>query len=66
MNPDQVIVPDLLYDNVGKFLIYLFIRLPKVISVGGILREIVKMGPDGYIYFTVENPGYVFRLIPVS
>ncbi|MFC0774937.1 PQQ-dependent sugar dehydrogenase [Terrimonas alba] len=29
----------------------------------GRLRD-VKMGPDGYIYVTVERPGYVFRLIP--
>ena len=29
----------------------------------GRLRE-VKMGPDGYIYFTVENPGYVLRILP--
>ena len=31
----------------------------------GRLRE-VKMGPDGYIYVSVEEPGYVFRLVPVS
>ncbi len=30
----------------------------------GRLREIV-MGKDGYIYFTVEDPGFVFRLTPV-
>ena len=24
----------------------------------------VRMGPDGYIYVAVENPGFVFRLIP--
>ena len=31
----------------------------------GRLRD-VKMGDDGYIYFTVENPGIVFRLMPVE
>ena len=31
----------------------------------GRLRD-VKMGNDGYIYFTVENPGIVFRLMPVD
>jgi len=31
----------------------------------GRLRD-VKMGNDGYIYFTVENPGIVFRLMPVQ
>lgn len=31
----------------------------------GRLRD-VKMGDDGYIYFTVENPGIVFRLTPVD
>jgi len=29
----------------------------------GRLRD-VKMGNDGYIYFTVENPGLVFRIVP--
>lgn len=24
----------------------------------------VKMGPDGYVYLSVEQPGYVFRLLP--
>ncbi len=31
----------------------------------GRLRN-VKMGPDGYVYIAVEDPGYVFRLLPVS
>ncbi len=31
----------------------------------GRLRD-VRMGPDGYIYIAVENPGYVFRLVPVA
>jgi aldose sugar dehydrogenase len=30
----------------------------------GRMRD-VKMGPDGYIYITVESPGYVLRLLPV-
>ncbi len=31
----------------------------------GRLRD-VKMGLDGYIYLTVEDPGYVLRLVPVE
>jgi len=31
----------------------------------GRLRDI-KMGDDGYVYFTVENPGLVFRIMPVQ
>ena len=31
----------------------------------GRLRD-VKMGDDGYVYFTVENPGIVFRIVPVK
>lgn len=31
----------------------------------GRLRD-VRMGPDGYLYVAVENPGYVFRLVPVK
>jgi glucose/arabinose dehydrogenase len=30
----------------------------------GRLRN-VQMGNDGYIYVSVEDPGYVFRLVPV-
>jgi aldose sugar dehydrogenase len=26
----------------------------------------VRMGPDGYIYISVENPGAVFRLVPLE
>ncbi len=31
----------------------------------GRLRN-VKQGPDGYLYIAVENPGYVFRLMPIA
>ncbi len=31
----------------------------------GRLRD-VRMGPDGYIYVSVENPGFIFKLIPVA
>ena len=31
----------------------------------GRLRD-VRMAPDGFIYVSVENPGFVFKLIPVS
>ncbi len=37
------------------------------ITLGNIGRvRNVAMGPDGYIYVAVENPGYIFRLIPVT
>ena len=26
----------------------------------------IAMGSDGYIYFSVENPGYIFRVVPVK
>ncbi len=35
----------------------------KLLKKIGRLRD-VKMGNDGYIYITVEDPGYVFRLLP--
>ncbi|MCV9388729.1 PQQ-dependent sugar dehydrogenase [Reichenbachiella ulvae] len=43
----------------------------KVVSEEHLLPNIgrirnVKMGPDGYIYVAVENPGYIFRLLPIS
>jgi glucose/arabinose dehydrogenase len=31
----------------------------------GRLRD-VRMGPDGYIYVAVENPGYIFKLLPID
>lgn len=31
----------------------------------GRLRD-VRMAPDGYIYVAVENPGYIFKLVPVK
>jgi len=31
----------------------------------GRLRD-VRMGPDGFIYVAVEQPGYVFRLVPLQ
>ncbi|QMW04468.1 PQQ-dependent sugar dehydrogenase [Spirosoma foliorum] len=43
----------------------------KVVKQENILKNIgrlrnVKQGPDGYLYVSVENPGYVFRLMPVA
>ena len=43
----------------------------KIVSQENILKNIgrlrnVDMGPDGYLYVSVEEPGYVFRLMPVS
>jgi len=29
----------------------------------GRMRD-VRLGPDGYLYVSVENPGYIFRLMP--
>ncbi len=31
----------------------------------GRVRNVV-MGPDGYIYFAIETPGYILRLIPIE
>jgi hypothetical protein len=36
----------------------------KLLKNAGRLRD-VKMGNDGFIYITVEDPGYVLRLLPV-
>ncbi|MEZ0484140.1 PQQ-dependent sugar dehydrogenase [Fibrella aquatica] len=43
----------------------------KVVKQETILKNIgrlrnVDMGPDGYLYVSVEDPGYVFRLMPVN
>ncbi len=43
----------------------------KIVSEEMLLKNIgrmrdVRMGPDGYIYVAVENPGYVFKLVPVA
>jgi glucose/arabinose dehydrogenase len=47
------------------------IRNGKVVSEEMLLKNIgrlrnVKVGPDGYIYVGVEDPGTIYRLIPVS
>jgi glucose/arabinose dehydrogenase len=31
----------------------------------GRVRNVV-MGPDGYIYFAIETPGYILRLMPIE
>ncbi|WP_375445462.1 PQQ-dependent sugar dehydrogenase [uncultured Fibrella sp.] len=43
----------------------------KIVKQENILKNIgrlrnVDMGPDGYLYVSVEDPGYVFRLLPVN
>jgi glucose/arabinose dehydrogenase len=43
----------------------------KIVKQETILKNIgrlrnVTMGPDGYLYVSVEDPGYVFRLLPVN
>ncbi len=30
----------------------------------GRVRDVI-MGPDGYLYISVENPGFIFKLLPV-
>lgn len=40
-----------------------FVREEPLMKNIGRLRN-VRQGPDGYIYIAVENPGYVFRLMP--
>ena len=37
----------------------------KIFSEIGRVRD-VKMGPDGYLYITAENPGRIIRVIPIS
>lgn len=43
----------------------------KVVKQENLLKNIgrlrnVKLGPDGYLYVSVEDPGYVFKLMPVN
>ncbi|MBC3787378.1 PQQ-dependent sugar dehydrogenase [Spirosoma utsteinense] len=43
----------------------------KIVSQENILKNIgrlrnIDMGPDGYLYVSVEEPGYVFRLMPMN
>lgn len=43
----------------------------KVVKQENILKNIgrlrnIKQAPDGYLYVSVEQPGYVFRLMPVN
>ena len=37
----------------------------KLLKNIGRLRD-VRMSPDGFIYVAVENPGYIFKLVPVE
>lgn len=37
----------------------------KLLQNVGRVRD-VKMGPDGYIYISVEDPGSIYRLVPVN
>ncbi len=41
------------------------VHTEKLLPNIGRLRT-VEVGPDGYIYVAVEDPGYVFRLVPQS
>ncbi|MEO5683144.1 MAG: PQQ-dependent sugar dehydrogenase [Chitinophagaceae bacterium] len=54
-----------------KYLARCIVKGGKVVKQEMLLKNIgrlrdVRMGPDGYIYVAVENPGYVFRLLPVA
>lgn len=41
------------------------IREEPLLKGVGRLRN-VRIGPDGYIYIAVEEPGYIFRLMPIT
>ncbi|MFD2936593.1 PQQ-dependent sugar dehydrogenase [Spirosoma flavum] len=41
------------------------VKQEKLLPNIGRLRNI-EMGPDGYLYVSVEEPGYVFRLMPMN
>ncbi|HWJ92100.1 MAG TPA: PQQ-dependent sugar dehydrogenase, partial [Flavisolibacter sp.] len=41
------------------------IRQEKLFKNIGRVRD-VRMAPDGYIYISVENPGFVFRITPLT
>lgn len=54
-----------------RYLVRNEIRGNEVVHQEILLREIgrvrnVEMGPDGYVYVSVETPGVIFRLIPVE
>jgi len=54
-----------------KYLSRLVMKDNKVVNEERLLENIGRVravitGNDGYIYFSVETPGYVFRIMPVS
>jgi len=54
-----------------KYLNRCEIKGHKIVKQEMLLKNIgrvrdVRMAPDGYIYISVENPGYIFRLVPVK
>jgi glucose/arabinose dehydrogenase/cytochrome c553 len=54
-----------------KYLNRCVIRGSKIVKQEILFKNIgrirdVRMAPDGYVYISVENPGYVFRLTPVK
>lgn len=54
-----------------KYLNLSVVRNGKLVKEEMLLKNVgrmrdVRMGPDGYIYISVENPGYIFRLVPVE
>ena len=54
-----------------KYLNRCKIKKGKVVGEEMLLKNIgrlrdVRMSPDGFIYVSVENPGFVFKLIPVT
>jgi glucose/arabinose dehydrogenase len=53
-----------------KYLNISYLDGHKVIKEDKLLKNIgrmrdVRVGPDGYIYVAVEQPGMVFRLLPM-
>lgn len=64
---DQLLIGSLRF----KYLNLCHLKGNKVESEEILMKNIgrvrdVRMGPDGYIYVSVENPGYIFRLIPLK
>ena len=45
----------------GNSVVHKEVLLPNI----GRLRDI-EMGPDGYVYISVESPGMIFKLVPVE
>jgi glucose/arabinose dehydrogenase len=54
-----------------KFLSRLEVNGNKIVKEERLLQDIgrvrdVRMSPNGYVYIAVENPGVIYRLVPVN